>query len=99
MADTKISLAKLLQDLANDKEKYHLPVSSSTKYAIEKIIAANDSSYYEALPAEIKEKIQDWVRTYREGIPLGFLSNLGREDLSGTMRAFIALMGWEERAG
>lgn len=64
---------------------------------ISAVIAANDSSYYEALPAEIKARIESWVRTYREGTPLGFLSNLGREDLSGTMRAFIALMGWDER--
>lgn len=97
MADVKISLEELLQDLANDKQRYHLPLSSSTKYAIETILAANDSSYYEALPAEIKAQIERWVCTYREGTPLGFLSNLGREDLSGTMRAFIALMGWDER--
>ena len=96
MGTNKAGLAELLQALADDKQKYNISLPISTRYTIKAIVEAGDSSYYESLPADIKTEIERWVTDFKESGSLGFLSNLGREDLSDTMQKLITLLGWDK---
>ena len=86
-----MTLEELLDDLAADREKYNIGLTDSARYSFRTIVEAGDATWLHALPDDVRNEVMDFVRTFRRAGQLSFISNLGQEDLSETMRRFIEL--------
>jgi hypothetical protein len=99
MAETEWTLAELLKMLADDREKYNIPVDVGARYTMKFVVQKQDITLLEAIPIDVKEEILEWVRKYQRGEKLQMLSNKGLEDMTDEMARFTALLSSNQVGG
>jgi len=91
MPESEFDLEKLLRMLADDRNKYGLPLSVSARYTMKFILDRRDVSILDAIPSDVKAEILDMLRSYEAGEKLQMLSNRGLEDFTDEVRSFASL--------